>query len=141
MPRNGERRPPTAVVPHHGVIDTDREKYQSVFTILPFACGVHFPLQRAALHRGLGQNDHDLVVGPNRFFNRFLETVPNFQILWSEPAPHSFGQQIRMKHEWPILFQRGDFPPDMSLSSPLQGYQLDWIDELQVKEVENYGTS
>src|ERR1035438_7784520 len=73
---------------HYGFIDADWEKDLPVFAALAFHCSVHFTLYPPALHRGVGQNDHDLVVDTNRLFNTFLEAVPNFQIFWSQPATH-----------------------------------------------------
>src|ERR1700693_2579780 len=76
---------------HDGFIDPDRKKHHPIVTFLPFACGVHFTFHPATLHRGLGQNEHYLVIDPNRFFNAFLKTVPYLQVFWREPAPHPFS--------------------------------------------------
>ena len=75
---------------HYGFIDADREKDCLVLALLAFECSMHFALHPSALHRGIGQDDHDLVVDPNRLFNGLPEALPDFQIFWSKPAPHPF---------------------------------------------------
>ena len=88
MPRSANIGRPWLRRFHHGFIEANGEEYQAVFTVFPFARGVHFTLHPSALHGGLGQNDHNLVVDPNRLFNAFLEAVPTFQVFCRKPAPY-----------------------------------------------------
>ena len=66
MPRTANIGRPWLRCFHYGFIDADREKDRLIVAVLTFACRVHFTLHPSALYRGIGQNDHYLVVNSNR---------------------------------------------------------------------------
>jgi hypothetical protein len=91
------QRGPARLQGHDCVVDPDGK--EGGRALLPFPCqgGFYFLLNPLARHRGLGEDEKQLVIDADGLINPGAESVTNFHILGSKPAPHPFILEIRME--------------------------------------------
>ena len=81
---------PCCIAVHDGIVQTDRKQDRRAVSTLPLKSSFDFIFYPTALDGMFRQDDHQLVVEPDRFIDALTESVTNLQILCGQPATNAF---------------------------------------------------
>src|SRR5207249_6229157 len=71
---------------HYRVIQSNRKQNLAALVSFALQAGFHLLANPIALHGALRQDQHQLIVSPDRFLDPLSEWVANLDILWRKPT-------------------------------------------------------
>ena len=94
VPGIANQRWPACLQGHDRIIDPDGKQDGGALLAFPRQGRFYLLLHPLACHRRLGQNDEQLVIEADCLINAGAESVADFHVLGSKPAPHALVLEI-----------------------------------------------